>query len=268
MEKVLSTRHGIRIVLIKSKQFTMAKRPTFPVLRNPPIVEATFQVNFAVKTPMGAEEAKEFVKRKFPGYLFKGTLFTESISVKKKAPIAPPAEIIHEQNWMGAHFAEGNRILTLLPNGYAFGVLQPYPTDESFFKNIQEVGEAFASRYSGVPVARMGFRFINRFDESPLSPADLLRTLPSSPARLGYGAPVKFFYQDVFRDADKGIVLVVNRLYPANQKQNTLLDIDASLMPNKILDSEAFERAMIDLRHAANKAFFGSVKPPILEKFK
>lgn len=79
----------------------MAKRPSFPILHNPPIVEATFQVNFAVKTPMRAEEAKEFVKRKFPGYFFKGTLFTESISVKKKAPIAPPAEIIHEQNRMG-----------------------------------------------------------------------------------------------------------------------------------------------------------------------
>ena len=40
----------------------MGKSKPFPILKNPPIVEATFQVNFATKSPMVPATAKEFVQ--------------------------------------------------------------------------------------------------------------------------------------------------------------------------------------------------------------
>ena len=73
----------------------------FPLLRKPPIVEATFQMNFVLKSPLTDSTARAFVQSHFPDFKYKETIYSESIEFKKKTVQAPPETITHQQNWVG-----------------------------------------------------------------------------------------------------------------------------------------------------------------------
>ena len=254
----------------------MNKANKFPILKKSPIVEATFQVNFAIKPLMTETNAKSFVAKNFPGYSYKEDIFSESIAVKKRNAKDPPENITHQQSWTGVRFTLNNRVITVFANGFAFGILKPYPTDGSFFAEIKNVTKAFAGLYASAPVTRVGLRFINRFaaDDVEHRPDRLFSTLPAGPSRLGCGEPIQFLYQDVFRNRDTGIVIVVNRLSPVNaatdmpQDNKALLDIDASQNPNRVLDESEFDETVDALRFAVDKTFFGSVRRPVIEELK
>ena len=252
----------------------MAKAKHLPVLRKSPIVEATFQVNFALKPLLTEADVKSFVAKAFPTFAYKEDFFTESIAVKKKAVKDPPEEITHRQNWAGSRFCKDNLIITVFPDGFALGILKPYPTDGSFFGEIEKIARGFSDRCFPSPVTRIGLRFINRFavDSKDREPRKLFSTMPAPPSRQGCGEPVQFLYQDVFRDPSTGTVVVVNRLFPqvagVTQEPGALLDIDASQTPNRVLDAKEFAATIDELRYAVDKTFFGSVKRPIIEGLK
>ncbi len=243
----------------------------FPILRKPPIVEATFQMNFALKTSLTEETARAFVHEHFPDFKYKETLYSESIEVKKKTVQEPPETITHQQNWIGVRFVNDNRIITIFSDGFAFGILKPYPSDESFYTELSSMSKLFQERYAGMPVTRLGLRYINRFavDGPEHTPDKLFALSTFPPGRLG--DPLKFLYQDVFRDKETGVIVVSNRLYPSNgadtpHATKALLDIDASLTPNQVLEEEAFANAVSSLRAAVNKTFFGSVQNAIISE--
>ena len=243
----------------------------FPILRKPPIVEATFQMNFALKTSLTDETARAFVQEYFPDFKYKETIYSESIEVKKKAVQEPPETITHQQNWIGVRFVNDNRVITIFVDGFAFGILKPYPSDESFFAELSSMSILFQKQYAGMPVTRLGLRYINRFhvDASEHRLDNLFVIVPSSRGEFGYGEPLKFLYQDVFRDRETGVIVVLNRLYPSNgadtpHDTKALLDIDASLTPNQVLEEEKFANAVSSLRTAVNKTFFGSVQKTII----
>ena len=246
----------------------------FPLLRKPPIVEATFQANFVLKVPPTDSTARTFVQRHFPDFKYKGTIYSEAIEVKKKTVQEPPETITHQQNWVGVRFVRDNRVITILSDGFAFGILKPYPSDESFFGEISTISKLFREQYVDVPVTRLGLRYINRFsvDAQEHRPDSLFATVPSLTYELGYGDPLKFLYQDVFKDRETGVVVVSNRLFPANgpetpHEQKALLDIDASMTPNQVLGEADFASAVSCLRIAVNKTFFGSVQKSIIAEF-
>ena len=256
-----------------AKSIARSRSNCFRILRKSPIVEATFQVNFAMKRPITDVDFKSFVKTHFAGYEFKEEIYSESIAVKKKALREPPETITHHQNLIGVRFVKDNRVLTLFTDGFAFGILKPYPTDESFFAEISSVTKKFFDQHADAPVTRIGLRYINRFavDATEHAPGKLFTTVPSLPSRLGYGDPLQFLYQDVFRDRETGVVVVSNRLYPSNgpdtpHEPKAVLDIDASLMPNQVLDESGFEKSVVCLRYAVNKTFFGSVRKSVIEE--
>lgn len=245
----------------------------FPLLRKPPIVEATFQMNFVLKFPLTDSTARAFVQSLFPDFKYKETIYSESIEFKKKTVQEPPEAITHQQNWVAVRFAKDNRVMTILSNGFAFGILEPYPSDESFFGEISAISKMFREQYADMPATRLGLRFINRFavDAPEHKPDKLFVTVPSLSREFGYGDPLKFLYQDVFQDRETGVVVVSNRIYPANgpdtpHEQKALLDIDASITPNKVLDEGDFANAVSCLRTAVNKTFFGSVQESIISE--
>ena len=243
----------------------------FPLLRKPPIVEATFQMNFVLKSPLTDSTARAFVQSHFPDFKYKETIYSESIEGKKKTIQEPPETITHQQNWVGVRFVRDNRVITIFSNGFAFGILKPYPSDESFFGEISTISKLFREQHADVPVTRLGLRYINRFavDAPEHKPDRLFVSVPSLTCEIGYGDPLKFLYQDVFEDKETGVVVVSNRLYPANgpdtpHEQKALLDIDASMTPNQVLDEVDFANAVSCLRIAVNKTFFGSVQKSII----
>jgi uncharacterized protein (TIGR04255 family) len=245
----------------------------FPILRKSPIVEATFQMNFVLKSPLTDSTARAFVQSHFPDFKYKETIYSESIEFKKKTVREPPETITHHQNWVGVRFVRDNRVITILSSGFAFGILKPYPSDESFFGEISAISKMFREQYADIPVTRLGLRFINRFavDAPEHKPDRLFVTVPSLTRELGYGDPLKFLYQDVFQDRETGVVVVSNRLYPANgqdtpHEQKALLDIDASMTPNQVLDEGDFANAVSCLRLVVNKTFFGSVQESIISE--
>lgn len=251
----------------------MNRANQFPILKESPLVEATLQANFAVKPLMAEADAKAFVKKNFPCYRYKEDLFSESIAVKKKGIKAPPETITHQQRWTGSRFVADNRVITVFADGFAFGVLKPYPAGGVFFDEIKAIAHAFVEPYAGVPLTRLGLRFINRFstDAVEYRPSKLFSTMPALPSRLGYGEPIQFLYQDVFLNRDTGISVVVNRLFPVKgvdlpQDGKALLDIDASQTPNRVLDENEFADAVDALRLAVDKMFFGSVRKSIIEE--
>ena len=136
------------------------------------------------------------------------------------------------------------------------------------------MSKLFLEQYSDIPVKRLGLRYINRFvvDESKHRLNNLFVTVPSLADHLGYGDPLKFLYQDVFRDRETGVVVVLNRLYPSNgpdtpHEQKALLDIDASMMPNQVLNETDVAKAVSCLRTAVKRTFFGSVQKSFLKEF-
>lgn len=250
----------------------MGKPKDFPILKNSPIVEATFQVNFAVKQLLTSDLACDFVQKNIPDFKYREDIFAESISVKKKNAKAPPEEITHNQTWTGARFVKENQVITILPNGFAYGILKPYPTDESYFKNIAEIACKIGVQFSGMVTTRVGLRFINRFEtNADQTPAKVLTTIPVAPKNTGYGDPARFLYQDLFVNKETGIGVVVNRVFPANDpsaphEQKVILDIDASFVPNRVLGESDFEKIVAELRFAVNKTFFGSVQKNVIKE--
>ena len=250
----------------------MGKLTDFPILKSSPIVEATFQVNFAVKQALTSALACSFVQEQLPGFKYREDIFAESISVKRKNAKALPGGITHNQIWTGVRFIRENHVITIFPNGFAYGILKPYPADESFFKNISEIAETIGAQFSGMATTRVGLRFINRFEiTADRTPAKVLTKIPISPKNTGYGDSASFLYQDLFVNKETGIGVVVNRVFPANDpatpyEQKVILDIDASLVPNRVLKSADFEKIVDELRFAVNKTFFGSVQKDVIKE--
>ena len=131
----------------------------------------------------------------------------------------------------------------------------------------------FMEQYADMPVTRLGLRYINRFavDAPKRKPDRLFVTVPSLTHELEYGDPLNSLYQDIFQDRETGFVVVSNRLYPANDpdtphEQKALLDIDASMTPNQVLDEGDFANTVSCLQLAVNKTFFGSVQESIISE--
>lgn len=251
----------------------MAKEKSFRILKKSPIVEATFQVNFAPKTLVSEAEAKDFLKTTFPKYVFKEDIYSEQIAVKGNGVKDPPEAITHLQSWVGVRAQKDKWILTLFSNGFALGVLKPYPTDEGFFKEIEKVLGVFSPKYARTAVSRIGLRFINRFivDDAGHSFSNLFLTTPKTPSCLGYGEPIRFLHQDVFLNKETGVTVMVNQVFPANdplspREPKVILDIDASVRPNQVLESKLLLGAVENLRFTVNKVFFGSIKKPIIQE--
>ena len=250
----------------------MDRPKDFPILKNSPIVEATFQVNFAVKQSLTSALACDFIQKNLPDFKYREDIFAESILVKKKNAKAPPEEITHNQTWTGVRFVRENHVITIFPNGFAYGILKHYPTDESYFKNIAEMACMIGVLFSGMATTRVGLRFINRFEtNAERTPEKVLMTIPAVPKNAGYGDPARFLYQDLFVNKETGIGVVVNRVFPANdpaapQEQKVILDIDASLVPNRVLEKADFEKIVAELRFAVNKTFFGSVQKNVIKE--
>ncbi len=228
-------------------------------------------MNFAMKVPTTEKDAKSFVQNHFQGYKYKEEIYSESIAVKKKGLREPPETITHQQSWIGARFARDNRVISVFSDGFSFGILTPYPSDESFFHGISTTTKLFAECYANMVVTRIGLRYINRFaaDTAEHKPEKLFTTIPSSLSKLGYGDPIQFLHQDVFRDSGTGVMIVSNLLCPSNgpntpNAPKALLDIDAFLMPNQILSESDWEKAVSDLRDAVNRTFFGTGRKNII----
>jgi len=222
---------------------------------------------------MAESEVKSFAQKLFPDFQYKEDIFNDAIQVKQKGVAEPPETITHQRSWVGVRYKRGNRVLTFFANAFAYGVLKPYPADESFFSEICGVLNTLASQYAALPAVRVGLRFINRvsvdFVSRPLT--SVIRTLPSCPARLGFGDPKQFLYQDVYSNAETGVSVAVTRVYPANdpnapQSPCAILDIDASVVPNQVVDADGYEKIVNDLRMTVNKVFFGTLSKQLIKE--
>ena len=252
------------------------KTKEFPALGVSPIVEATCQVNFALEKPLTREEAKDLATRFFPEFKHNGDIFSESIAVEKKDPSKPPTQIRHQQNWTGVRFIRGSRVITIFQDGLAYGIMSPYPNDDSFFDEVINTMKIAEEKIPDKAITRIGLRFINRL---PVGEGrcgrlkDVLVTLPETPQKIGEAEPARFLYQDCFFDRKTGVSTVVNRVYPANDpsapnKPMIILDIDSFVTPQKCLATEEFEASLDMLRTAVNTMFFGSVGDKMMEVFK
>lgn len=248
----------------------------FPVLRHPPIVEATCQVNFALEQSLTKAEANSLAGAYFPEFKYNGDIFSESISVKKNEPDQPPTEIKHQQNWTGVRFVRENRVVTIFQDGLAYGIVSPYPDDESFFAEVINTMRMAEEKIPDKAVTRIGLRFINRLPVGEVGCErlkDVLTTLPEPPCGIGGLDPVRFLYQDCFYDSKTGVSSVVNRVYPANEpsapnKPMMILDIDSCVTPQKCLAADEFQSNLNLLRTSVNTMFFGSVGDKMMEVFK
>jgi uncharacterized protein (TIGR04255 family) len=244
----------------------------FPHLSQAPIVEAVIAISGRASVSLEEASLLDYLKAKLPGY----SVRTSRRAVQHTINLAEAASdpIVKDLGWNGIQCktSDGLQIVDFGRDGFAFSRLHPYENWDRFKEEALRLWVIYAELAKPMEIQRAGLRFINKI----MFPVDakLEDFLTSGPRPLE-NLPLAFagfLMQYTFMLPEPPFcVQVTQTIQPVQgpvKEVGLILDIDTFTGQPFEATSEALENRLSHLRWLKNKAFFGSLKPQVLEKLK
>lgn len=225
-----------------------------------PITEATLDIRVsAIQTiPLDRLEALQVMLGE--GYIEKQNLQFSEFLVQPEIQASA-----HRAQQIGFRFihSDKRRIVQARIDGFAFSLLAPYESWESFSQEAQKLWARYREHIQPDAITRLAVRYINQLDvPSPtVELKDYLATVPE----IAPGLPQvleRYFMQLVLRmDENQARAIINQGLVPPPIPQTTsiILDIDVFRDESVPQDEQGIWYAFEDLRKGKNRIFDASI---------
>jgi uncharacterized protein (TIGR04255 family) len=247
----------------------------FEHLPNAPIIEAVIDLRARASQQLEESTVRSRLETILDGYGFLDSQ-REFHGEVKLEPGKPPSQLVRDVGWKGVRFrsSDEKHIAQFNRDGFVFSRLEPYTDWKQFSGEGLRLWNIFQALAQPAVIHRIGVRFINLIQLPPgeLRFEDYIQPAPTSPLELDL--PFQgFMHHD--RLAVPGHPYGINiirtiQASPGNGRTRVgvILDIDVFTAQEFDLDGAKLVRRLLEMRWLKNKAFFGSVTPKALERFR
>lgn len=245
-----------------------------PQLRNPPIVEAVFDVDcdLAPGFDLTALEAKSRAQCQGQYPKFR-TQFLQELQIGEPEGATPKISSRSAIQAFQFLHEDEKQLVQLRPQGFSFNRLAPYTTLDDYLPEIERTWRSYVDLVSPVQIRAIRLRYINRI-LVPLTAGSVdldeyLKIGPRLPDqdRLTLSG---FLIQQTAVEKDTGhqLNVVLTAQPPVSEKLPVILDITvASQLRAEPADWSKLMPLIESLRGLKNRAFFNILTPKCIELF-
>ncbi len=241
-------------------------------LTHAPIAEAVIEFQFDGSENVTLESLKsiaEKLKELYPNQNQKRGSVIKAL-VKDSGP---ETEIV-DKGVVGisARSEDGNKILQLLQDRFAFSHLQPYTKWGDLEKDTFYVWNCVIDEIDIECVKRVGVRFINRIEiDMPIeSFSDYIVSAPIIPEGIPQGISA-YEQRVIIPNPDNGAIAIVNQsMGGLDSEKNVvpvILDIDVGMAGRYVSKEENLKKILGPLREYKNDMFFRNITDKVVRKY-
>lgn len=247
----------------------------FPHLPRAPIVEAVIEFRARAEQMAARNEFRQALQEALPGYPNTNDMSRGSVSVALTNPASGGDSSASRQSaehlWIGLRVESADRLQVgmFTRDFFSFSRLKPYENWAAFRGEALRLWEVHKRLSGASEIARLGVRFINRFDVplNSLNPGDYLKGVPAPAGKLPRSG---FLYRDELAVPGHPYAAILMRtIQPGGPTQPNqaalLLDIDVFTLAPFPPDRTIIEQRLSDLHVLKNRIFFENVEPLALE---
>lgn len=249
---------------------------SFPHLPHAPIVEAVIEFRVRAEQMTARNEFKKDLLAALPEYPNTNDISRGSVSLALANPASGEDSSASLQSaehlWIGLRVESADRLQVgmFTRDFFSFSRLRPYENWETFRTEALRLWDVHKKMTGSSEIARLGVRFINRFDVPliSLNPGDYLKGVPAPEGKLPRSG---FLYRDELAVPGYPYAATLMRtIQPGGPTQPNqaalLLDIDVFSPQPLPSDRTIIEQRLSDLHVLKNRIFFENVEPLALEK--
>lgn len=247
----------------------------FPHLPKAPIVEAVIEVVARGENVVDEASQLKTLETRLPDYPSKQNQRHVQHQIKL-TPSNPAETTTQDFGWNGhvCRSTDNQQVAQFNRDAFRFSRLQPYESWEKFSTEALRLWEIHYELWRPSEMQRLGLRFINKINV-PMEPLDLdwyLTVSPRSPENLLLPL-TGFLHTDTMLIPGHPLGMQITQtILPPQPTEDKLvglvLDIDVFTLHPLELKVELIKTYLAQMRWLKNKAFFGSLKPQALERFK
>ena len=254
---------------------TIDPSETFPHLPRAPIVEAVIEFRVRAEQMAARNVFRQDLQGALPGYPNTNDMSRGSVSVALSNPGSDRDSSASLQSaehlWIGLRVESADRLQVgmFTRDFFSFSRLKPYENWAAFLGEALRLWEVHKRLTGSSEIARLGVRFINRFDVplNGLDPGNYLKGVPSPQGDLPRSG---FLYRDELAVPGHPYAAVLMRtIQPSGpmlpDQAALLLDIDVFTLAPFPPDRTTIQQRLSDLHVLKNRIFFENVEPPALE---
>ena len=252
----------------------MINASTTPRLRNPPIVEAVFDVDCDLPPGFELAALKEPSRAQFTDqYPTSRTQFIQGIKIETKpdatSSISSPRAIQAFQFLQ----SDEKQLVQVRAQGFSFNRLAPYSSLDDYLPEIERTWRLYVDLISPVQLRMIRLRYINRIllpmaaDKVDLD--EFLKIGPRSPDEENLGL-ISFLSQQQAFEKETGhqVNLVLANQALANEKLPVILDIMVtSAVAAEPTDWSKMRSIIESLRGLKNRVFLNTLTPKCIQLF-
>ena len=254
-----------------TKSLFINTEEVFPVLNNPPIVEAVIDWQSKATISINPDKLKEKLIEQLPNYRFVQAQHEYQFQLD---PIINPVEtpnVAYQSRWSGFRLDDTSkkRVVQFTLDGVAFSNVDGYESWTNFHQEALKLWSIFQGITEASMIHRIGVRFINKI---LLNKGESASTYLANIPRNNLELPLtrnSFFYQDTYCTDDYPYEInLVRTISPEKSEQGFLIiDIDVFMLEVSDLDLSVLVKHLNEMRWLKNKIFFKSITEQAIQKF-
>lgn len=243
----------------------------FPHLTNAPIVEAVIDIRITPKGSMDEGTVSAFLKQRLPDYPTQKNMNSKSLKIDMGSKIQSP--IITNLGFVGSRVDSTSEpyVAQFNNEAFVFSRLVPYNEWDLFMPEALRLWELYCELNNPEEIQRIGVRFINKIDalESPIELSDYYENAPDSIKNTSWPI-VNYTHKDTYQPTHPYIVNVIRTVNRGEKKAGAglILDVDVIMNQKFSNDLDRIKKHLMEMKYLKNKAFFGGIKPSIIERYR
>jgi uncharacterized protein (TIGR04255 family) len=259
--------------MMRTKEFSIDLKEDFTHLPSAPIEEAVIHWRARPEAIQDPADFYKELKRRLEGYPTSQP--QHEIELQAKGNSEGMAMTVNRPNWSGYRFTseDEHHIAQFMRNGFAFSRLKPYQNWSCFESEALRLWQIYLDLANPTELQRLDVRFINSIHFTSMDEVEeLLTAPPKSPSRMNVPL-TSFTHQSIFAIPETLYNLnIVQTVQPTNALKSEvahfILDLDVFTDQVPEIDEDSLKGHLSKMRWIKNKAFFSSLTPKAIERFK
>ncbi|MFH1857210.1 MAG: TIGR04255 family protein [Candidatus Omnitrophota bacterium] len=243
----------------------------FTHLSKAPIVEAVIDIRITPKNILDEHAAFPFFKERLSDYSKQENMNAKSLQIEVGKERNAP--VVKDLGFVGTKVSSTSEpyIAQFYKEAFIFSRLSPYNEWKIFMAEAIRLWGLYCELVEPEEILRIGVRFINKIDviESQIELSNYYENAPDSIKNTVWPI-LNYMHKDTYQPTPIYIVNIIKTVKHISDKSIAGLILDIDVIMNKKFgnDLKKITDHLIYMKWLKNKAFFNSIKPNIIERYK
>lgn len=257
--------------MIGTSEFVIDLAEEFPLLVNPPIVEAAVHWRANVDATWTPEYLRNTLEARLPEYPNQHDHFEAQVFLQFQINEESQPTATREGGWKGIRLTNSDetQVAIFRTDGLVFSRLAPYQGWEPFVAEGRRLWSFYQELVAPTEISRLGLRFINRISVDVND--DLNKYLKDPPTRPRLMPLASFLYQSNFEAKRDGLAAnVIKTIQPASEDNaNLILDTDVyTIRKLRASVTSELDEVLPRMRWLKNAIFFDLLSKTYIDQGK